>query len=132
MPADFLDRFSRGATICHRLSPRLKVVVTLAIVFLAVLLPAAMWPAQGCLACLVFAALTLAEIPLAYLVRRLTLFLPLVALTALAIPLSRGFAGGWEIAIGILIRATVAFLAALWLVSTTPYDRLLAALTGLG
>jgi cobalt/nickel transport system permease protein len=53
-------------------------------------------------------------------------------MTALAVPLSRGFAGGWEIAFGIVIRATVAFLAALWLVSTTPFDRLLAALSSLG
>jgi cobalt/nickel transport system permease protein len=132
MPADFLDRFSRGATVCHRLSPRLKIVLTLAIIVLAVLLPGAMWPAQGCLACLVFAALTLAEIPLSYLVRRIALFLPLIVMTALSVPLSRGFAGGWETAIGIVIRAMVAFLAALWLVSTTPFDRLLAALSGLG
>ena len=132
MPADFLDRFSRGATLCHRLPPRLKIVLTLAVIALAVLLPAAMWPAHGCLACLVFAALTLAEIPLAYLVRRMMLFLPLVAMIALAVPLSRGFVGGWETAIGIVIRSTVAFLAGLWLVSTTPFDRLLAGLSGLG
>jgi cobalt/nickel transport system permease protein len=132
MPAEFLDRFSRGSTICHRLSPRLKILLTLAVVVLAVLLPASMWPAQGCLACLVFAALSLAEIPMAYLARRMALFLPLVAMTALAVPLARGFAGGWETALGIVIRAAVAFLAALWLVSTTPFDRLLAALSRLG
>ncbi len=132
MPADVLDRFSRGATVCHRLPPRLKIVLTLVTVAVAVLLPAAMWPAQGCLACLVFGALTLAEIPLAYLARRITLFLPLVVMIALAVPLSRGFAGGWETAIGIVTRSTVAFLAGLWLVSTTPFDRLLAGLSGLG
>src|SRR5262245_3852879 len=106
--------------------------MTLATVVLAILLPTSMWPAQGCLACLGFAALSLAEIPLAYLARRMALFLPLVAMTALAAPLSRGFAGGWELALGIVIRATVAFLAALWLVSTTPFDRLLSALNRLG
>ena len=132
MPAEFLDRFSRGSTVCHRLSPRLKILLTLAVIVLAILLPTSMWPAQGCLACLVFAALSLAEIPLAYLARRVALFLPLVALTALAVPLSRGFAGGWETGMGITIRATVAFLAALWLVSTTPFDRLLSALNRLG
>ena len=132
MPADFLDHFSRGATVCHRLPPRPKILLTVAVITLAALLPAAMWPAQGCLACLVFAALTLAEIPIAYLVRRLVLFLPLVAMTALAVPLSRGFSGGWETALGIVIRSTVAFLAGLWLVSTTPFDRLLAGLSQLG
>jgi cobalt/nickel transport system permease protein len=132
MPADFLDRFSRGTSACHRLSVRLKIVLTLAIIVLTVLLPASLWPAQGCLASLVFVAHTLAGIPVAYLVRRVALILPLVVMTALAVPLSHGFAGGWETFLGIVIRAIVAFLAALWLVSTTPFDRLLAAFCRLG
>jgi cobalt/nickel transport system permease protein len=132
MPADFLDRFSRRSSVCHRLSALLKIVLTLAVILLAVSLPTVMWPAQGCLVCLVFVALTLAEIPLVYLARRMVLFLPFVSLIALAVPLSRGFAGGWEMGIGIVLRASVAFLAALWLVSTTPFDALLAALSRLG
>src|SRR5579872_7301912 len=132
MPADFLDRYSRGATICHTLPVRLKIVLTLAVIALAVLLPATLWPAQGCLACLVFAALSLAEVPIGYLLRRIALFVPLILMTALAVPLSRGFTAGWETACGIVFRALVAFLAALWLVSTTPFDRLLAGLCRLG
>jgi len=132
MPADFLDRYSRGTTICHALPVRPKVVLTLAVIALTVLLPVSLWPALGCLACLVFAALSVAEIPVAYVVRRVAIFLPLILMTALAVPLSRGFAGGWETALGIVLRAVVAFLAALWLVSTTPFDRLLAGLCRLG
>jgi cobalt ECF transporter T component CbiQ len=132
MPADFVDRFSRGTSVCHRLPARLKIVLTLAVIVLAVLLPASLWPAQGCLASLVFVAHTLAGIPVAYLVRRVALILPLVVMTALAVPLSHGFAHGWETAVGIVVRAVVAFLAALWLVSTTPFDRLLAAFCRLG
>lgn len=132
MPADFLDRFSRGSTVCHRLPPRLKVVLTLVVIVLSVALPASQWPAQGCLVCLVFAALSLAEIPIAYLVRRVLMFLPLVAMTALAVPLAHGFASGWQTAVGIVIRSVVAFLAALWLVNSTPFDRLLSALCRLG
>ena len=132
MPADFLDRYSRGTTICHALPVRPKIVLTLVVIALTVLLPASLWPAHGCLACLVFAALSVAEIPVAYLVWRVAIFLPLILMTALAVPLSRGFAGGWETALGIVLRAVVAFLAALWLVSTTPFDRLLAGLCRLG
>ncbi len=132
MPADFLDRYSRGTTVCHRLSARLKIVLTLAVIVLTVLLPASLWPAQGCLASLVFVAHTLAGIPVAYLVRRVALILPLVVMTAVAVPLSHGFAHGWETAVGIVVRAVVAFLSALWLVSTTPFDRLLAAFCRLG
>jgi cobalt/nickel transport system permease protein len=110
----------------------LKIVLTLAVIVLAVLLPVSLWPAQGCLASLVFVAHTLAGIPVGYLVRRVALILPLVVMTALAVPLSHKFAHGWETAIGIVVRAVVAFLAALWLVSTTPFDRLLAAFCRLG
>src|SRR5260370_11277266 len=132
MPADFLDRFSRGTTVCHRLPARLKIVLTLAVIVLTVLLPASFWPAQGCLASLVFVAHTLAGIPVTYLARRVALVLPLVVMTALAVPLSHGFAHGWETAVGTVAWAVVAFLAALWLVSTTPFDRLLAAFCRLG
>jgi cobalt/nickel transport system permease protein len=132
MPGDFLDRYSRGGTICHRMSPRLKIVLTLAVIALCALLPVSNWPLYGCLASLVFVAHTLAEIPIAYLARRLALFLPFVLMTALAVPLSRGFAGGWQTAGTVVIRAVVGFLAALWLVNTTPFDRLLAGLCRLG
>ena len=40
--------------------------------------------------------------------------------------------GGWQTAGTVVIRALVAFLAALWLVNTTPFDRLLAGLCRLG
>ena len=112
---------------------RLKIVLTLAVIVLTVLLPASLWPAQGCLASLVFVAHTLAGIPVAYLVRRVALILPLVVMTALAVPLSHGFVHGWE-------RRRRwhrgpggrRLSGALWLVSTTPFDRLLAAFCRLG
>ncbi len=132
MPVDFLDRFSRGSTVCHRMPAPLKIVLTVAVIVVTVLLPPARWPAQGCLACLVFAAHSLAEIPVAYLARRIALFLPLILMIAAAVPLSHGFAGGWETAFGIVVRGMVSLLAALWLVNTTPFDRLLAGLGRLG
>lgn len=132
MAAEFLDRYSRGSTICHRLPVRLKIVLTLAVILAAALLPVSLWPLQGCLVCIAFIALSAAEIPLAYLSGRLLMFLPLVLFMALAVPLSREFSGGWDVAAAIVFRAIVAFLAALWLVNTTPFDRLLAGLGGLG
>src|SRR5262249_22122024 len=132
MPVDFLDRFSRGSTVCHRLPAPLKIVLTVAVIAVTVLLPPSRWPAQGCLACLACAAHTLAEIPVAYLARRIVIFLPFVLMIAAAVPLSHGFAGGWETAFAIVVRGLVSFLAALWLVNTTPFDRLLAGLGRLG
>jgi cobalt/nickel transport system permease protein len=132
MAVEFFDRYSRGKTWCHRLSPRLKIVATLGVILSAALLPISLWPVHGCLASLVFAAHSLAGIPLGYLVRRVSLFVPLLTFMALAVPLARGFAGGWELAATVFVRALVAFLAGLWLVNTTPFDRLLVAARGLG
>lgn len=128
MGGDFLDDYSRGTTVCHRLPSALKIVATLLVILGTVSLPISLWPLQGCVACLVFAALSLAGIPVAYLVRRLLLLLPMVAMMALTIPLSRGLTAGWDVAATIVVRSLVAFLAALWLVSTTPFEQLLAGL----
>jgi cobalt/nickel transport system permease protein len=132
MAVDFLDRYSRGTTYCHRLPARLKILITLLTIGATLLIPISLWPLHGCLACLIFVAHSLAGIPLAYLARRVALLVPLVALTALAIPLSRGTAAAWEVAAGIAVRTIVAFLAGLWLVNTTPFDRLLVAFRQLG
>ena len=132
MAADFLDRYSRGTTVCHRLPPRLKIVLTLAVIVTVVLLPVRYWPLHGCLACLIFSAHSVAGISVGYLVRRLLLILPLVGLMALAVPLSRGLTSGWELAGGIVLRALLAFLAGLWLVNTTPFEQLLGGLRQLG
>lgn len=132
MSHDFLDRYSRGNTVCHRLPERLKIVVVLAIILAAGLLPIRLWPVHACLAILVFIGLSVAEIPLAYLWRRVMLLFPFVVCVALAVPMSRGFTAGWEIGAGIVIRAFVSFLAGLWLVNVTPFDRMLAAFGRLG
>jgi len=127
MGVDFLDRYSRGTTICHRLPATLKIVVTLLVILAVVLIPIALWPLHGCALCLVFAALSVAGIPVAYLVQRLLLLLPIVSMMALTIPLSRGLTTGWDVAASVVVRSLVAFLAALWLVNTTPFEQLLAA-----
>jgi cobalt/nickel transport system permease protein len=111
---------------------RIKVLLTVAAIAGCSLIPLSYWPLQGCLVCFIFAGLSLAEIPLTYLIRRLTLLLPFVFMTTLAVPLASGFAGGWDTAAAVVMRAVVGFLAALWLVSTTPFDRLLAGLCRLG
>lgn len=132
MAPDFLDRFSQGSTLCHRLPARLKIFLTLGTILTAVLLPIAQWPWLGCLACLVFAALSLARIPLTYLVRRLLLILPMAIGVGISIPLSHGFKAGWDAAALLIARTSVTLLAALWLVNTTPFEKLLVAAQQLG
>lgn len=132
MARDFLDRYSRGDTVCHRLPAPLKILLTGTVIIAAALLPVAMWPLHVCLAVIVFMGLSLAEIPLAYLWRRILLLTPCVVCIALAVPLSRAFTAGWEIMATIMVRAGVSFLAGLWLVNVTPFDQLLAAFGKLG
>jgi cobalt/nickel transport system permease protein len=128
MPGNYLDRFGRSATICHRLPPAFKLVATVAIVAIGVSVPIRYWPVEGALASLLFVAHALAEIPLAYVARRLAIFLPMVVMLSLSLPLAQGFQAGWEIGFAILVRSTVAFLATLWLVNVMPFDQLLVTL----
>jgi cobalt/nickel transport system permease protein len=132
MPPEFLDPYSRGTTLCHRLPVRLKIVLTLAVILAVALVPISAWPVQGCLGCLIFAAHSVAGIPLAYLLRRLMLFLPFVLCIAVAVPMSNGFSSGWDVAATVVMRSVLSFLAGLWLVNVTPFGSLLAGLRGLG
>ncbi|MBW3541746.1 MAG: cobalt ECF transporter T component CbiQ [Planctomycetes bacterium] len=131
MPSSYLDRYARSRSLCHRLPARLKLLLSLAVVLTAALVPARLWPVHGVLAVVVFIGHTLARIPLVYLARRLAFFLPLVLVLSLSVPLAQGFQTGWEIMWGILFRSSVAFLAVVWLVNVLPFDQLLRALARL-
>lgn len=129
--SDYLDRFSRSQSICHRLPPRGQLLLAFLAILASVSVPVELWPLHGALACLVFVGHTLAGIPLSYLAKRLAVFLPMVLMLSISMPLSQGFARGWEIMAAILIRSTLSFLAGLWLVNVMPFERLLATLRGL-
>jgi cobalt/nickel transport system permease protein len=119
---------STGPTVCHRLPAGLKLALAAAVIAAGLAIPVSHWPAHGVLAAVVFAAQSLAGIPLAYLLRRLVLFLPLLLLFAVSLPLSQGFDRAWDVAAGILLRGTLAFLTMLWLIHVLPFPQLLAAL----
>jgi len=127
----YWDRFGRQPSPCHRLPPRLKLFCAFAVITVGVATPAIYWPVQGVLGCLVFAGLSLARIPIGYLARRLAIFLPVIFLLSLSVPMSQGFAVGWDIMVSIFLRSTLAFCAALWLVNIMPFDQLLVTLRSL-
>ncbi len=132
MPRDFLDPYSRGNTICHRLPDRLKLLAVLALIITAMLTPPGNWPIHGCLAAGLFLAMSIAGIPLRYLLVRLMFFLPMILGLAIAVPASNGFAKGWDVAATVLMRGTLSFMGVRWLVNVTPFDRLLLAMRKLG
>jgi cobalt/nickel transport system permease protein len=126
--SSYLDRYGRARSLCHRLPSGWKLLLTLAVIVAGVSLPPERWPVHGVLAAVVFMGLSVARVPLAYIGRRLAVFLPMLLLLSLSLPLSQGFATGWELMFAILLRSTLAFLAALWLVNVMPFDQLLVTL----
>ena len=74
--SDYLDRFGRGQSICHRWPPLAKLFAAIAMILAATCVPIAHGPLVGIVACCIFFAHTLARIPLAYVARRLLLFWP--------------------------------------------------------
>jgi len=130
--SDYLDRYGRSRSVCHRLPPRLKLFLSLAAIVVGMLIPPAHWPAHGTLLCVLFAATSLARIPFRYVARRVGGFLLVALLFGIGVPLSQGFRGGWEIMAGIVLRGTESFLAGLWLVNVIPFDQLLTTLRRTG
>jgi len=128
MPADYWDRYGRRRTICHRLPPAVKLAITVAVVLAGLLMPVRFWPVHGVLAMLAFVGHTLAHVPLRYLLRRIGLFLPVAFMISLSLPISQGFAAGWEAMAAILFRGTLSFVSILWLISVMPFDQLLVTL----
>ena len=126
--SDYLDRYGRARSVCHRLPASAKLLVTLAAIGVGMFIPPSHWPAHGSLLCVLFGATALAGIPFRYVARRVAGFLVLAILFGIGVPLSQGFRGGWEIMAGIVFRGTESFLAGLWLVNVIPFDQLLAAL----
>jgi cobalt/nickel transport system permease protein len=130
MSSSYWDRYGRSVSVCHRLPPRVKLALALAVIAAGLSIPIRYWPAHGVLLCLIFAGQSLAGIPLEYLARRLAVFLPMVGLLSISLPAAHGFSAGWEIMAAILVRSTLSFLALLWLVNVMPFDELLVTLRG--
>jgi cobalt/nickel transport system permease protein len=126
--SDYLDRFGRGQSVCHRWSPGVKLFAAIAMVLAATTVPMAHGPLVGIVACVIFWAHTLARIPLSYVARRLAFFWPPLFLMAVSLPLSQSGQRGWLMFVTILVRGTLSFGTALWLVNVMPFDQLLVTL----
>lgn len=132
MAAKFWDRYARDASVCHRLPTGLKLLLSLAVILIGCFVPVEHWPVHVMLLSVVFAGQSIAGIPLAYLIRRLALFLPMLMILSLSLPLSHGGEAGWRMAATIFLRGVLAFTTMLWLVNVTTTDVLLIALRRYG
>lgn len=126
--SDFLDRFGRSQSMCHRWPPFVKLFAAVAWILIVSCVPMTLGPLVGIIACVVFFAHSLARIPLSYVASRLLLFWPPLFLMAISLPLSQMGRTGWLMSIAIFVRGTLSFCVALWLVNVMPFDQLLTTL----
>jgi cobalt/nickel transport system permease protein len=128
MQVDFLDRYAALSSALHRIAPRRKILACLVLVIFVVLTRLPQWPLFVAEAAVALGCYRAARLPWFYLAQRLAAALPLLGLLALSLPLSRGFAGGWQAAAELIIRASIALAMLVTLVATTPFSQLLRAL----
>jgi cobalt/nickel transport system permease protein len=138
MQVSFLDRYSRGTSLVHRLDARLKLVLTLVSALLVIATPElvaiffsekwAVWLFFGLEAWVLLVIYSISGLPWSYLAVRLVAVLPLLLMLALGVPLSRGLRSGWNEGAQLLARSMITLTLTITMIATTPFGRLLAAL----
>ena len=120
---------SRTFSPCLAIPSDWKVGLTLTVIVVASLIPLEYWPAHGLLLVFVFTGLSLADVTIGYLIRRLALFLPMLLVFGLSLPMSQiDKTAAWSWMIALWLRCTVSFLAGLWLIHVLPFPELLSTL----
>ncbi|MBV8265197.1 MAG: cobalt ECF transporter T component CbiQ [Planctomycetaceae bacterium] len=135
MRLKFLERYSEGDGPLHRLDARVKLVATLAYVVTVVVLPVGWWHGLAALGLVLAFVVGLSGVPPRELLGRWLAFLVLVGSLALMVALShprRAALGLAPVALTILAKNGLAFLATLVLVNVTPFRTLLVAMRRLG
>lgn len=117
------------SNLCRSLPAGMKILLTLSVIVLASCIPLEYWQAHGLLLAIVFAGLSLADVKMQYLIRRLGLFLPMLVVFGLTVPMTQADkTAAWSWSLALCLRCTVAFLAGLWLIHVLPFLDLLSIL----
>lgn len=135
MRLKFLERYSEGDGPLHRLDARVKLVATLAYVVTVVVLPVGWWHGLAALGLVLAFVVGLSGVPPRELLGRWLAFLVLVGSLALMAALShprRAALGLAPVALALVAKNGLAFLATLVLVNVTPFRTLLVAMRRLG
>lgn len=117
------------------LTPRVKLLATLAFVVVVVLTPLGAWGWVGAEALALAIVIGLARIPLGPLWRRWLAFLLFVGFLTTVLALARPTIAGMgrvEMTLAILAKNSLAFLSTMVLAATTPFPKILGALSGFG
>ncbi len=143
MHVHFLDPYQARQSPIHDLDPRVKLVLTLAFILTAALVPSGAWPAYILLLAIILSIDLLSELGVRYILQRALLALPFV-LAALPViftmagpPLFQFAIGKWTITasqaglerfISVSLKSWVSVQAAIVLASSTPFPDLLLAM----
>jgi len=141
MKHSFLDKYSDGNSVIHRLDPRGKLLATLAFIAAVVLTPAASWLAYGLFFIIIAVPVLLSKVPLSYILRRSLVIIPFVLLVAVFIPFFKegevaatANLWGWHISLtqsglqlmgSILAKSWLSILSLILLTSTTGFPQML-------
>jgi cobalt/nickel transport system permease protein len=137
-----MDAISRQDTFVHRMDPRIKVLTTL--VFIVCVVSFGKHDISALVSFLVYplVLVVFADLPVAYLLRKLMLAAPFALLIGIFNPLldqevllrigAVGLSGGWVSFFSILLRFTMTVGAALILIATTGYQAVCMALEKMG
>jgi cobalt/nickel transport system permease protein len=144
MKHSFLDKYSEGNSIIHRLDPRTKLVATLAFIALVVLLPSASWLTYGLYFITVVALIIISRVPVTYVFKRSLIIVPFVLMIALFIPFfkegTEAFSFNilsWHLSVtyegletlgSVMAKAWLSILFLILLTSTTTFSNILKAL----
>lgn len=128
----YLDLFSRGNSVCHRLSTHIKLAGSGMVILGSLLLPARLWQSQLALIGLTLVAHTLAGIPWKFLFHRVIRFLPFVLVFCLSLYFGSSSIERHLVLVNLVLRSLTCFLAALWIVNVAPFDELLKTLARIG
>jgi cobalt/nickel transport system permease protein len=135
MRLEFLERYSEGDGPLHRLDARLKLVATVLYVVIVVATPLGAWRGLAAEGLALALLLGLSRVPPRDLIARWLGFFVLVGFLAAMVALShpeRARLGLATVALAVLAKNSLAFLAMLLLANVTPFRSLMDAMARLG
>ena len=141
MKHSFLDQYSEGNSLIHRLDPRTKLITTLCFILVVVLTPMSRWEAFALYFVMVATLIIISRVPVLYVLKRSLVIIPFVLLIAIFIPFFKGGEvagsyniGFWEVTVthsgiqlflNILAKAWLSILSLILLTATTRFSSLL-------
>ena len=144
MKHSFIDQYSDGNSLVHRLDPRTKFIITILFILAVVLTPPDSWLAFGLFFVIIATLLIFSRIPALYVLKRSLVIMPFVVLIAIFIPFFKQgeVAGsynvwlwqvnvthsGLQVLVNILMKSWLSILSLILLTSTTRVPDLLKGL----